>query len=331
MSAKKFLIIQTAFIGDAILATALLEELHEDYPNASIDYLIRKGNESLFKNHPFIDHLYVWDKKEEKYRNLYRLLKTIRKEKYDYLINLQRFAATGLFAVLSGARQKIGFRKNPFSFFFDIRAKHDLNNGMHETERNRLLISHLCKERAARPRLYPSENEFKKVTEFKSGKYICISPASVWFTKQFPVEKWIEFADQIERHLKVYLLGAPNDNNICEEIKHKSSNQNIENLAGSLNLLESAALMKDAAMNYTNDSAPMHLASAMNAPTVAIFCSTVPEFGFGPLASKSVIVQAKEKLGCRPCGLHGKKSCPEVHFRCAYTIDIQDLLLPLKD
>jgi ADP-heptose:LPS heptosyltransferase len=84
--------------------------------------------------------------------------------------------------------------------------------------------------------------------------------------------------------------------------------------------------MKDAEMNFVNDSAPMHLASAVNAATTAIFCSTIPEFGFGPLADNSAIVQTSEKLDCRPCGLHGFDQCPKKHFKCAITID-KDYLL----
>jgi len=102
------------------------------------------------------------------------------------------------------------------------------------------------------------------------------------------------------------------------------------NLAGKLSFLESAALMKDAAMNFVNDSAPLHLCSAVNAPVSAIFCSTVPAFGFGPRSEKSTIVETKIKLDCRPCGLHGFQKCPEGHFKCALTIDKSELLNQLK-
>jgi len=78
-------------------------------------------------------------------------------------------------------------------------------------------------------------------------------------------------------------------------------------------------------MNYVNDSAPMHLASAVNAPVTAVFCSTVPAFGFGPLSDKSFIAEKKEKLYCRPCTLHGKKSCPEQHFKCAEDIQVENV------
>jgi len=84
--------------------------------------------------------------------------------------------------------------------------------------------------------------------------------------------------------------------------------------------------MKYAVMNYVNDSAPMHFASAVNAPVTAIYCSTLPSFGFGPLSDRSFIVERQGELYCRPCGLHGKKACPEGHFRCALEIKEEQLI-----
>ena len=109
---------------------------------------------------------------------------------------------------------------------------------------------------------------------------------------------------------------------MLERIKVNSGNDQVENLAGKLTLTESAELIKNARMNYVNDSAPLHMASAMNAPVTAYFCSTVPEFGFGPLSEHSVIVETNEKLSCRPCGLHGHKQCPQGHFNCGNQISI---------
>jgi len=326
MQKHKFLVIQTAFIGDAILATAVLEKLHHYYPESKIDFMIRKGNEGLFKLHPYIKELYIWDKKQGKYKDLLRILKIVRNNRYDYVINLQRFASTGLFTVFSGGRQKIGFSKNPFSFLFTKKVDHLIDEGSHEIERNQVLIKHITDNDFVRPQLYPSEKDFEKVKAYQSGKYICVSPASVWFTKQFPKKKWVEFINKLESELVVHLLGGPGDKALCQEIIEESHHIQMHNLAGRLNLLESAALMKNAMMNYSNDSAPLHLASAMNAPITAIFCSTSPNFGFGPLSNRSRIVQTNESLNCRPCGLHGKKECPEKHFKCAYTIDIKELL-----
>jgi heptosyltransferase-2 len=87
--------------------------------------------------------------------------------------------------------------------------------------------------------------------------------------------------------------------------------------------------MSRASMNYVNDSAPMHFASAMNAPVTAIYCSTVPEFGFGPLSDIRHIVEIDHPLYCRPCGLHGYAACPEGHFKCALEIKQDQLIKTL--
>jgi len=324
-SFQKILVIQTAFIGDVILATGVLEKLHQHYPQAQLDFLVRKGNEALVKNHPFLNQTLVWDKKAGKYKNLMKMLKAIRSERYDLVVNIQRFANSGFLTAFSKAKVKVGFDKNPFSWAFHKKVPHEINNGKHEIERNHDLIAEFTDAAAAKPKLYPSSQDFDQARKWKTDQFICFAPASVWFTKQFPKEKWIEFLSSTNFEGLIYALGAPSDAALCDEIIEKSGNRKAENLCGKLSLLESAALMQDAQMNYVNDSAPMHLASAMNAPTAAIFCSTIPDFGFGPLADHSKVIQIEEKLYCRPCGLHGKKSCPEGHFKCGFEIRTNSL------
>ena len=310
-----------------ILATPLVEKLKKFYPEAHIDFLLRKGNEQLLENNPHLNHVLVWDKKQSKFSNLSKVISEIRKNKYDAVINLQRFASTGIITFLSGAKRKIGFNKNPFSFSFTNKVKHTIGDGRHEVNRNLELIKSLTDDSFIMPRLYPSENDYKIVEGYKKNNYVCIGPTSVWFTKQLPQSKWLELIEKINPDYSVYLLGSKDDMQSCEEIISKSANKNIINLAGKISLLQTAALMKDAKMNYVNDSAPMHIASAMNAPVTAFFCSTIPGFGFGPLSAHSKIVETEIKLECRPCGLHGYKKCPLGHFNCANTILINDALV----
>lgn len=328
---QTFLVIQTAFIGDVILATAIVEKLRKSYPDSSIDFLLRKGNESLLDNHPYLREVLIWDKKKGKIRNLFRLLTSIRNRKYETIINIHRFASSGMITALSGAHNRVGFRKNPWSFAFTQSITHDLNANLHEIDRNQKLIESITDKQRELPRLYPSLVDFDTVSKFKLGKYLCVAPTSVWFTKQYPATQWVEFIESVPMHYdRIYLLGAPTDKGVCESIRNATMSDRVHNLAGQLSFLESAALMKDATMNYVNDSAPMHLASAMNAPVSAIFCSTVPAFGFGPLSDKSVIIESKEKLACRPCGLHGHKACPQKHFKCATTIGSNELLSSIE-
>ena len=372
---QKFLVIQTAFIGDVVLATALLEKLHTRFPDAKLDFLVRKGNEALLAGHPWLNEVLIWDKKQQKLKNLWRLIRRIRQTKYDKVINVQRFAATGMLTAFSGARETIGFDKNPLSRFFTKKIPHVVSTPataptgansnstsappLHEIDRNQLLIRNFTDDNPAKPRLYPSPSDFDKVQPYKNKPYITISPASVWFTKQYPPEKWAAFIRQLPGGYFVYLLGAPSDKQLCEQIRSLAAagaNQHpsdtapaipadppipgdtpipgdappaLINLGGQLSFLQSAALMKEADMTYVNDSAPLHFASAVNAPVTAVYCSTIPAFGFGPLSDKKFIVEVKEPLDCRPCGLHGYRACPRGHFNCAYKIEEAQLLQTL--
>lgn len=148
-----------------------------------------------------------------------------------------------------------------------------------------------------------------------------MAPASVWFTKQLPLAKWVELIKSIPEEKKIFLIGAPSDSQLCNEIALLAEHSGVENLCGKLSLTSSAALMKDAEMNYVNDSAPLHLASAVNAPVTVFFCSTVPSFGFGPLSDAAIVKQVSH-LDCRPCGLHGYRQCPRGDFRCGYNMEV---------
>jgi ADP-heptose:LPS heptosyltransferase len=327
----KILVIQTAFTGDVVLATALVEQLHSRFPQAEIDFLLRKGNEGLLLQHPFIHKVLVWDKKTRKQRNLLRMAWQIRKEGYSHVINVHRFATSGLITFLSGAGYKAGFDKNPFSFCYTRKVVHTISEPyserpVHEVERNHQLVSDITDATPALPKLYPADSDYTAVRQYQESPYICIAPSSVWFTKQFPAEKWIALINLVPAHFRVYLLGAPSDRELGDEIAAKTIHPNVANLCGRLTYLQSAALMKGAAMNYANDSAPLHFASAMDAPVTAVFCSTVPAFGFGPLRANGRVVEIKDRLYCRPCGLHGHKACPEGHFRCASEITNDQLL-----
>lgn len=330
---QKFLVIQTAFIGDVVLATALVEKLARYYPDAQIDFLVRKGNEGLLQNNPHLHEVLIWNKKEKKIRNLFIVLGTIRKNRYDKVINLQRFFATGLLTAFSAAKERIGFDKNPLSFLFSTKVRHVISKEggiKHEVERNNDLIASFTDDSFNRPRMYPSEKDFTTIAAYTRYPYVTMTPGSVWFTKKYPVEKWTELIHDFPPGHAVYLLGGKENADECDRIKANARNPNVTVLAGKLSFLQSAALMKNASMNYVNDSAPLHFASAVNAPVTAIFCSTVPSFGFTPLSDRSFIIETPEKLGCRPCGLHGHRECPQKHFKCALTIETSRLIATLE-
>ena len=342
----KILLIQTAFIGDVILATSLIESVYAAYPTAKIDFLLRKGNENLLQEHPLLNEVLIWDKKN-KYKSLFKLLKKIRNSSYDAVLNLQRFGATGLLTAFSKSKVKAGFKKNPFSWAFTHKYEHLITtdeNSPHEIERNSKVLESIGIREIRKPKLYPSDADKEKVKEFIQNDFICIAPTSVWFTKQYPLQKWIDFIEKLllekennkllPPNFEIHLLGAPSDRENCQKIvdtleirlNQKNLKFKVNNLAGKLSLMQSAALMQQAKLVLANDSAPLHLASSMNVPVCAVFCSTVPAFGFTPLSEISFVVETEKKLDCRPCGLHGYKSCPKGHFECAESIKTEQIL-----
>lgn len=319
---RSVLVIQTAFLGDVILATPVVSELSRLFPEVKIDVLVKKGNESLLANNPYVREVIVLDKSKSKISEIWRLVTLFRKRRYDLTLNLHRFGSSGLIAGFSGAKAIFGFDKNPFAFLYSKRFKHEIGNGTHEVTRNLSLIIEFGAETLCRPSLFPSEVDFHVVTEYTNKEFVCLAPASVWFTKQLPESKWVELINSFPLEIKIYMVGGNADIALCQSIIDKSGREDaIQNLAGKLTLLQTAALFDRSQHVYVNDSGPLHIASAMNAPTTAFFCSTIPDFGFGPLAEKSEIKQV-ENLECRPCGLHGKKECPLGHFACGNEMEV---------
>ncbi len=312
---EKILIIQTAFLGDVILATPVVSELKRIFPNAQIDFLVKKGNQSLLENNPHLSTVYTFDKSNGKWKDILRLSKEFRSQTYDLIINLQRFASSGVISLLSRGKKIYGFKKNPLSFLYSKKFPHEIGDGTHEVERNLSIIREFGAKKLVRPSLFPSHADEEKVKPYKKEKYFCLAPASVWFTKQLPEHKWIELTNKLPETSTIYLIGAPNDTELCERIIEQSKRTNIHSLCGKLTLLQSASLMEGAEMNYVNDSGPLHLASSVNANVTAFFCSTIPDFGFGPLSDNSTMKEVKN-LSCRPCGIHGHKECPKRDFKC---------------
>jgi heptosyltransferase-2 len=332
-SSKTILIIQTAFIGDTILASHFARAVKDQYPNSKIHFFLRKGNESVIQGLPTIEKTWVWSKENGKTKNLFKLIMELRKIKFDMVFNLHRHFNSGLVTALMKSPMKVGFKQNPLSFFYTRKIHHQIPDprGWHEVQRNLELIPGfkiVDNSKIYKPELPLQEKNFQKVSPFVNEPYFVIAPASVWFTKAWSEEKFRELTSELIHMGKVYFIGAPGDKDLCDRIRRDLPQ--TENLCGALNLLDSAALMKNAKRVFVNDSAPLHLASCVNAKTTAIFCSTVPSFGYTPLADDSVVVDVGNTLSCRPCGLHGHKSCPLGHYKCSQDIEVKKVLATIS-
>jgi len=331
-SQSKVLIIQTAFLGDAVLSTSMVEKIRLESPDTQVDLLVRKGNECILSAYPHLNlrHIHVYDK-SNKWASWWALRRHLSQESYDQVFVVQRFFGMGLLSISIGAKKVIGFAKNPMAWFFNERVQHDFGNGLHETERNSGLLASWLGKTTYPPSLHVKNYSLPEGLE--SNQYICISPGSVWETKRLPITKWIEFIHLLPVSQPIVLMGSPNERDLSDQIEAAFVGQgrNIHNETGKHNLLGSTYIYQESLLAFVNDSGPLHLCSAVDTPTVALFCSTIPAFGFGPLSTWNRVIEVREKLACRPCGDHGKKNCPLGHFACGNQIEAKEMLNAYSD
>ena len=329
------LFLQPAFLGDVILATALIESWHRAHPGHRISILVRSEAAGLFKGHPFLHGIHTWNRSGiMKYPRLLGISRSLRREGVDLVVNLHRFPSMVWLAKRTGAPWIRGFDAGAGSPDAGVGGvPHRFGDGRHETERNHQLVEPwIGPWRKGRdlPKLHPTKAHHSRAGQWPDGALI-LAPASVWATKRWPVEKWARLADDCcgeHPERPIILLGGPNDGALLGEVADTCRLAEPLVCAGGLDLLGSAALMARSALTVSNDSAPLHMAGAMGTPVVGIFCSTTPRFGFGALPAMlesgcAAHVETDEQaLECKPCGRHGFQSCPVGHFKCGRELDV---------
>jgi heptosyltransferase-2 len=331
MEHKRILIIQTAFIGDVILCTPLIKVLRETFPEAFISFLLIPETENVLENNPHLNELLVYDKRKKRgLGSFLQIVTRVKQGRFDLAIIPHRSLRSALLAYLSGIPERIGFDRAAGSFLFTRKVVYRAN--AHEVDRNLSLLSSFGSDLSdSSPELFPSSEDSSFARKLLSAAGIAegdeivgVAPGSVWATKRWLPERFAEISDLLlkEAGAKVVFLGSEEDRTLCERIAD-SMTENPVIAAGKTSVLQSAAIMSLCRVILSNDSAPVHIASAMRIPVVAIFGSTVPEFGFAPCGVDHLIIQ--KQLDCRPCGIHGKRRCPEKHFRCMQDISTEEV------
>ncbi len=325
----KILIIQTAFIGDAILTLPLIQEVYKRYKNPSIDVICIPSTKDIFSSSPYVNKTFVLDKKN-KHKSILQTIKfalTIRKNNYELLLSPHRSFRTSLVVLLSGAKNKIGFDVASLSFVYSEKIKYEKD--FHEVKRNLSLLNDkkLLENWKILPECILPELDESIAGEIKGKRFITIAPGSVWATKKYPWEYFsVVISELINDGFEIALIGGSEDKELCEKIKnHTDKSNGILNFAGKLNLLESISLLKRSELLISNDSAPTHMGMCADIPVLTIYCSTVPEFGFYPYNGKSAFVSYNE-LDCKPCGIHGHDKCPVKTFDCGKKLLPSDIL-----
>ncbi len=319
---KRVLVIQTAFLGDAILTLPLIQVIQKKIKNTIIDVVAIEATKEIFESSPFVNETIVLKKKKQE-KSLVKTIQfayKLKRKKYDIIYSPHRSFRTSLIVFLSGVKETYGFNNASFSFVYKYQRKYNPN--IHEVARNISLFDEdlINKKWNVLPECRITEREEIKVSKLLSSlpninKTIAIAPGSVWETKKYPTNYYIEIINYlILKSYNVILLGGINDAQLCQVIE-KEVKDNILNLTGKLSITESIAIISKSDLIICNDSAPTHMAMCADAKVLTIYCSTVPEFGFYPYNNASQYISYDE-LDCKPCGIHGHNSCPVETFDC---------------
>ena len=324
---EKILVIQTAFIGDAILTLPMIQALQKMFPGCEIHVICIPSTEEVFYAAPGIQKIKILNKKD-KHKSLFSLksfAKDLKKENYSRIYSPHRSVRTALLVMFTGIRNTYGFTNSNFKHVYKNLIVY--NPQHHEVQRNLDLIGYKYSGNDWKilPQLNISLSDKNKVDEFISifgikNEFICVAPGSIWNTKIYPIEYFKEIIKYIIKKFSYYviLVGGKKDETLCREIASKYP-EKVYSAAGNFSLVESVELLKRALLLITNDSAPAHLGMCADIPTITLYCSTIPDFGFYPYNEKSSFL-SYDDLFCKPCGIHGYQKCPIGTFECGYNL-----------
>lgn len=313
---KRVLVIQTAFLGDVILITPLLRALNIILPNARLEVLLIPETSAVLKYNPYLSDILEFNKRKlrNKIVSFFRLIFEIQKRQYDLAISVQSSLTSALLMVLGRIPIRLGFSRQKL-------LTHSVPHvsGMHKIQKVLRLIEPFTTQKFdMQTELHWSSAEDARADEImaplreRHRPIIGIAPGSIWYTKRWLKQYYAELIKRLERaHIQSVLIGGKEDKELCDFIR---AGTNAVNLAGSLTVLESAALIKRCDLMVTNDSAPLHIANAVKTDVIAIFGPTVTDFGFYPFRKNDQVIEIE--LDCRPCSSHGGKKCPLKHHRC---------------
>jgi len=314
----KFLIIRFSSIGDVVLTSPVLRAIKNQIKNAEVHFVTKIRYAELLVDNPYIDQLHLLEDK------MTPLIKALKKENYDYIIDLHHNFRSGQIKRNLTAKA-FSYKKLNINKWLLVFLKKNYMPHVHVVDRYLETLSELNihNDSSGLDFFIPEKARYdqSRLPEAFSAGYVAIALSGTYFTKRLPNNKVLEICNQIP--YPVILLGGENEFASGEEIVARGTG-NILNLCGSLTIHESASLIDKANVVLTNDTGLMHIAAAFRKKILSFWGNTVPDFGMYPYMpdpeSKRLEVTG---LKCRPCSKLGYQKCPKGHFRCMNEMDTQ--------
>ncbi len=338
--AKRILIFNPSFLGDTVLMTPLAQCLSTLYKDSEIWICVRPESKPLVDNIPAVHGVIVYDKrnKQKGFAKSIAFIKTLRSYNFHLVLGLHlSFRSTYIIRGLkSESTTTVGFHEGVMSKTYDFRTAKYTDDAKHEVERYLNIIRCLvtpnsfqmadAKELAGKCQVSIDTTLANNITEYvatlKHSTLVGIAPFSAWKTKEWPMEGYAWLARQLtlQGHL-VFLFGETRHTIQGEEFL-KLCMVDVVNLIGVVDIQGAATYIQALDLLITNDTAPMHIAAAVDTHVVAMFGPTVPHLGFLPYTDKYTLFE-NININCRPCTMHGSELCPQGHFKCMEDIHPQ--------
>ena len=313
-----------------MLTTPLLEALAARH--GPVDILTTPAAAPLVETHHAVRRAIPYDNRgaDRGLRRFVGLVRELRAARYEVAYLPHRSLRSAALAWLARIPKRVGFTDGWPLFYTDVRPR-----PLASHEIDRLLALADREPGGARPSLELTAADRRAAERFLDAHgigtpFIAFAPGSIWGSKRWPYYQ--ELAERLASRTAIVLVGGPEDAGLGAEIVAAAVRQGgrAASACGALTLRESADVIRRAALLVTNDSAPLHVAQAVATPTVAIFGSTVPAFGFGPRGPRDQIVELAG-LMCRPCSAHGPATCPLGHHRCMKALSVEDMLRAIEE
>jgi len=330
----KILIIRFSSLGDIVLTTPILSFLKKEYSSSVIHYVTKESFREILEENSNLDKVFLLKK-----QSLFQLAKETKNYDslpYDLVFDLHNSLRSKLFSMLIKAKKNYNYKKPYLKRWMLVYMKINLFKKINEIPY--LYIQNYKrgnnqKIKLNRPQIIPVALDKKKKLGWNDKKKtIAISAGARWFTKRWPVKNFINVISKIiseNPRLQIVLLGGKEEIETSKLIVKSIKNKNLFDFTGKLSIRESAYLLSKSDLFLTNDSGLMHVASAFDIKIVALFLSTVVEFGFQPFTKNKIILS--EKIKCKPCDHKGLPKCPKKHFQCAYLITVEKVFNILKE
>lgn len=317
----KILVVRFSSIGDIVLTTPILRCIKQQLKDVELHFITKHNFLSVIEDNKYVDKTYSIKS------SLSEVVPQLKKEKYDYVIDLHHNVRT-LKLKLALGKKSFSFNKLNWQKFLIVNLK-----------ANKLPNIHIVDRYFETVKSIGVQNDNKGLDYFINEKDEVDIPSSLptlfheqynvlvvggsYFTKQIPINQLKEICSKSS--LPLILLGGKEDSNVAEQVYQLYKNKTI-NLCGKLNLNQSASIIQQSHKVITSDTGLMHIAAAYKKDIISLWGNTIPEFGMGPyFAGKDSQILEVKGLSCRPCSKLGYKKCPKGHFKCMNDIKIPEI------